>query len=81
MIAILTFLPFNSIYLSITNVLQAIILGHGVAGTDTDANKTDTDVEDNADSSQKDLVCDIFIKFVTNRNKQLETRRWKNLID
>ncbi|KAK6111561.1 Ion transport family protein [Brugia pahangi] len=29
--------------------------GHGIAGTDTDANKTDTDVEDNADSSQKDL--------------------------
>ncbi|KAL3983186.1 Ion transport family protein [Acanthocheilonema viteae] len=29
--------------------------GHGLAGTDTDANKTDTDVEDNANSSQKDL--------------------------
>ncbi|OZC10594.1 hypothetical protein X798_02343 [Onchocerca flexuosa] len=29
--------------------------GHGIGGTDTDANKTDTDVEDNADSSQKDL--------------------------
>ncbi|MCP9265402.1 Voltage-dependent T-type calcium channel subunit alpha-1G [Dirofilaria immitis] len=32
--------------------------GHGIGGTDTDANKTDTDVEDNADSSQKDLVWD-----------------------
>uniref|UniRef100_A0A915Q054 Ion transport domain-containing protein n=1 Tax=Setaria digitata TaxID=48799 RepID=A0A915Q054_9BILA len=29
--------------------------GHGIGGTDTEANRTDTDVEENADLSQKDL--------------------------
>lgn len=33
------------------------ILGNAVTNTDTDVNRTDTDMEENADSSQKDLVC------------------------
>lgn len=48
-----------------------------MTGTDTDANKTDTDVEDNADSSQKDLVCDIFCKLIPIRNKKLGDREVK----
>lgn len=45
---------------------------------DTDANKTDTDIEDNIDSSQKDLVCDIF------KNEKLgekKTKRFDRFIE